>query len=102
MKEEKLIHHSYSAYFNDENHNSYSLFHNCFHSYEVMNWLIKNQLCKTINDGQKIFQVLEELKIIHHGKRYIISEEIFLLGIKPNKHFLHLLNLYEKQKQIIR
>ncbi|CAF3706067.1 unnamed protein product [Rotaria sordida] len=71
MKEEKLIHHSYSAYFNDENNNNnnnnlYSLFHNCFHSYEVINWLIKRQLCKTIDDGQEIFQVLEKLKIIHH------------------------------------
>jgi len=70
MKEEKLIHHSYSAYFNDENNNNhfYSVFHNCFHSYEIIDWLIKNQLCKTIDDGQEIFQVLEKLKIIHHGK----------------------------------
>lgn len=69
MKEEKLIH-SYSAYFNDENNNSNfnSLFHNCFHSSEVIHWLMKRQLCKTINDGLEIFQVLEKLKIIHHGK----------------------------------
>ncbi|CAF1159361.1 unnamed protein product [Adineta steineri] len=68
MKEEKLIHQSYSAYFNDENNNNnfYSLFHNCFHSYEIINWLIKKQLCKTNQDGQEIFQVLEKLKIIHH------------------------------------
>ncbi|CAF2979064.1 unnamed protein product [Rotaria sp. Silwood2] len=68
MKEEKLIHHTYSAYFNDENNNNnlYSLFHNCFHSYETINWLIKRQLCKTIDDGLEIFKVLEKLKIIHH------------------------------------
>jgi len=70
MKEEKLIHHSYPAYFNDENNNDnfYSVFHNCFHSYDIINWLINKQLCKTIEDGQEIFQVLEKLKIIHHGK----------------------------------
>lgn len=71
MKEEKLIHSSYSAYFNDENNNNntnnfYSIFHNCFHSYEIVDWLIKKQLCKTIHDGVEIFQVLEKLKIIHH------------------------------------
>ncbi|CAF0883977.1 unnamed protein product [Adineta ricciae] len=69
MKEEKLIYSSYSAYFNDENNNANnfcSLFHNCFHSYEIINWLIKKQLCKTIDDGLEIFQVLEKLKIIHH------------------------------------
>ncbi|CAF3420041.1 unnamed protein product [Rotaria sp. Silwood1] len=68
MKEEKLIHRTYSAYFNDENNNNnlYSLFHNCFYSYETINWLIKRQLCKTIDDGLEIFQVLEKLKIIHH------------------------------------
>jgi len=71
MQEEKLIYPTYSAYFNDENNNTnnlYSLFHNCFHSHDIINWLIKKQLCKTIEDGQEIFQVLEKLKIIHHGK----------------------------------
>ena len=70
MKEENLIHPSYSAYFNDENnnHHSCSLFHNCFHSYEILDWLIAKQLCKTIDDGKEIFQVLVKLKIIHHGK----------------------------------
>jgi hypothetical protein len=84
MKEEKLIHHSYSAYFNDENNNNhfYSVFHNCFHSYEIIDWLIKNQLCKTIDDGQEIFQVLEKLKIIHHGK---IKKNKDLIGITPNR-----------------
>ncbi|UJR20662.1 hypothetical protein I4U23_023784 [Adineta vaga] len=69
MKEDKLIYSSYPAYFNDENNNTnnfYSLFHNCFHSYETIHWLIKKQLCKTIDDGLEIFQVLEKLKIIHH------------------------------------
>ena len=70
MKEEKLIHPSYSAYFNDENNNNnfHSTFHNCFYSTEVLQWLIRKQLCKTFDDGQEIFQVLEKLKIIHHGK----------------------------------
>jgi hypothetical protein len=85
MKEEKLIHHSYSAYFNDENNNNnnnlYSLFHNCFHSYEIIDWLMKKQLCKTVHDGQEIFQVLEKLKIIHHGK--II---FFYLALCQNKN----------------
>jgi len=69
MKEEKLIYPSYSAYFNDENNNNnnfYSTFHNCFHSYEIINWLIKKQLCKSIDDGIEIFQVLEKLKMVHH------------------------------------
>lgn len=65
MQEENLIHRSYSAYLNDEN-SPRSLFHNCFYSYETIDWLIKQQLCKTINDGLEIFQVLEKLKIIHH------------------------------------
>ncbi|UJR28980.1 hypothetical protein I4U23_010198 [Adineta vaga] len=65
MREENLIHRSYSAYLNDEN-SPRSLFHNCFHSYETIDWLIKQQLCKTICDGVEIFQVLEKLKIIHH------------------------------------
>ncbi|CAF0731184.1 unnamed protein product [Adineta steineri] len=65
MQEENLIHRSYSAYLNDEN-SPRSLFHNCFHSYEIIDWLIKQQLCKTIYDGLEIFQVLEKLKIIHH------------------------------------
>jgi hypothetical protein len=82
MKEEKLIHPSFSAYFNDENNNNnfYSVFHNCFHSYEIIDWLIKKQLCKTPDDGQEIFQVLEKLKIIHHGKNISIFR---LLTLKP-------------------
>lgn len=69
MKEENLIHPTYSAYFNDENNNnhSHSLFHNCFHSYEILHWLIDKQLCKTLDDGVEIFRVLVKLKIIHHG-----------------------------------
>lgn len=67
MQEENLIHRSYSAYLNDEN-SPRSLFHNCFYSCEAIDWLIKQQLCKTIDDGLEIFQVLEKLKIIHHGK----------------------------------
>jgi len=74
MQEENLIHRSYSAYLNDEN-SPRSLFHNCFYSYETIDWLIKQQLCKTIYDGVEIFQVLEKLKIIHHGKKFF--------GIKP-------------------
>jgi hypothetical protein len=70
MQEENLIHRSYSAYLNDEN-SPRSLFYNCFHSSETIDWLIKQQLCKTIDDGQEIFQVLEKLKIIHHGKRFL-------------------------------
>ena len=69
MKEERLIHRTYSAYFNDENNNPCSIFHNCFHSYEVINWLIKRQLCKATDDGQEIFQALEKLKIIHHERK---------------------------------
>ncbi|CAF3358452.1 unnamed protein product [Rotaria socialis] len=65
MREENLIHRSYSAYLNDKN-SQRSLFHNCFHSYEAIDWLIKKQLCKTIYDGVEIFQVLEKLKVIHH------------------------------------
>ncbi|CAF0777903.1 unnamed protein product [Rotaria sordida] len=65
MREENLIHRSYSAYLNDKN-GPRSLFHNCFHSYEAIDWLIKKQLCKTIYDGVEIFLVLEKLKIIHH------------------------------------
>lgn len=70
MKEEKLIHPTYSAYFNDENNNKnfYSIFHNCFHSYEILQWFINKQLCKTLEDGREIFRVLEKFKIIHHGK----------------------------------
>lgn len=70
MKEEKLIHPSYSAYLNDENNNNnlHSIFHNCFHSTEVLHWLIEKQLCKTLDDGQDIFQMLEKLKILHHGE----------------------------------
>jgi hypothetical protein len=67
MQEENLIHRSYSAYLNDVN-SPCSLFHNCFYSSETIDWLIKQQLCKTIYDGLEIFQVLEKLKIIHHGK----------------------------------
>ena len=70
MREENLIHRSYSAYLNDEN-SPRSLFHNCFHSSEAIDWLIKQQLCKTIYDGLEIFQVLEKLKIIHHGKSFV-------------------------------
>lgn len=79
MKEEKLIHHSYAAYFNDENNNNNlcSLFHNCFHSYETIDWLKKRHLCKTNDDGQEIFQVLEKLKIIHHGKENYISSRSY-------------------------
>jgi len=68
MKEENLIHRTYSAYFSDENNNnqSHSLFHNCFHSYEILHWLIDKQLCKTLDDGVEIFRVLVKLKIIHH------------------------------------
>ncbi|CAF2575947.1 unnamed protein product [Rotaria sp. Silwood2] len=65
MREENLIHRSYSAYLNDKN-SPRSLFHNCFHSHEAIDWLIKKQLCKTTYDGLEIFQVLEKLKIIHH------------------------------------
>lgn len=68
MKEENLIHTTHSAYFNDENNNnqSHSLFHNCFHSHETLHWLIDKQLCKTFDDGAEIFRVLAKLKIIHH------------------------------------
>ncbi len=79
MQEENLIHRSYFAYLNDEN-SPRSLFHNCFYSYETIDWLIKQQLCKTIDDGLEIFQVLEKLKIIHHGKKFF--------GIKPEEKFL--------------
>jgi len=70
MQEENLIHRSYSAYLNDVN-SPCSLFHNCFYSSETIDWLIKQQLCKTIYDGLEIFQVLEKLKIIHHGKWFL-------------------------------
>ena len=74
MQEENLIHRSYSAYLNDEN-SPRSLFHNCFYSCETIDWLIKQQLCKTIDDGLEIFQVLEKLKIIHHGKSTLASSQ---------------------------
>jgi len=74
MQEENLIHRSYSAYLNDEN-SPRSLFHNCFYSYETIDWLIKQQLCKTISDGLEIFQVLEKLKIIHHGKWFLAASQ---------------------------
>jgi hypothetical protein len=70
MQEENLIHLSYSAHLNDEN-SARSLFHNCFHSYQTIDWLIRQQLCKTIYDGLEIFQVLEKLNIIHHGKKFL-------------------------------
>jgi len=72
MQEENLIHRTYSANLNDEN-SPRSLFHNCFHSHDTIDWLIKQQLCKTIYDGVEIFQVLEKLKIIHHGKTSILA-----------------------------
>lgn len=82
MKEESLIHKTYSACFNDENNNnhSYSLFHNCFHASEILNWLVNKQLCKTIVDGKEIFQVLTKLKIIHHGKKMLF------FGTVPNSN----------------
>lgn len=67
MREENLIHPSYSAYLNGEQ-SPRSLFHNCFHSFEAIEWLKKQQLCKSISDGLEIFQVLQKLSIIHHGK----------------------------------
>jgi hypothetical protein len=87
MKEENLIHPSFSAYFNDENNNNnfYSVFHNCFHSHETIDWLIKKQLCKTPDDGQEIYQVLEKLKIIHHGKYKIIDLDKFLFDLPTER-----------------
>ena len=80
MKEEGLIRRSYSAHFDEENNHNhlYSLFHNCFHSSETIEWLIKKQLCKTVDDGQDIFHVLSKLKIIHHGKVRIRPSVFFL------------------------
>lgn len=86
MREENLIHPSYSAYLNGEN-NPRSLFHNCFHSYETIEWLKKQQLCKTSTDGLEIFQVLEKLLIIHHGK-------FLSLAARQVLHSLFLLNNY--------
>jgi hypothetical protein len=84
MKEENLIHPSFSAYFNDENNNNnfYSVFHNCFHSHETIDWLIKKQLCKTPDDGQEIYQVLEKLKIIHH----VCDLNEFEYPVHPSSH----------------
>ena len=73
MREENLIHPSYSAYLNGEQ-SPRSLFHNCFHSFEAIEWLKKQQLCKSISDGLEIFQVLQKLSIIHHGKTSVESE----------------------------
>ena len=75
MKEENLIRPTYSAYLIDKN-NPLSFFHSCFHSYEAIDWLINRQLCKNASDGLEIFQVLENLKMIHHGMRQF--------GMKPN------------------
>lgn len=72
MREENLIHRSYSAYLNNEG-SPHSLFHNCFHSADIVDWLIKQQLVKTVDDGLEIFQVLEKLKIIHHGKTHDLA-----------------------------
>ena len=79
MKEENLIHTTYSACFNDENNNNHShaLFHNCFHSYQILDWLVAKQLCKTIDDGKEIFQVLAKLKIIHHGESNVQIQFVF-------------------------
>ena len=74
MREESLIHRLYSAYLNDE-HNQRSVFHNCFHSSETVEWLIKQQLCKTVLDGIDLFQVLEKLQLIHHGKQVLARRQ---------------------------
>ena len=85
MREENLIHRLYSAYLNDE-HNQRSVFHNCFHSSATVEWLIKQQLCKTVLDAIDIFQVLEKLQIIHHGKHVLARRQceqflvLFMIG----------------------
>lgn len=67
MREENLIHSTYQAFLNGDQ-SPRSLFHNCFHSYEAIEWLKKQQLCKSTSDALEIFQVLQKLSIIHHGK----------------------------------
>ncbi|CAF0992462.1 unnamed protein product [Didymodactylos carnosus] len=66
LKEEDVIKKTYQAYLDPEKKTPDARIYNCFQAKEAVDWLIKKQLCRNIQDGTEIYQILQDLKIIHH------------------------------------